>query len=63
MMMQRRVTEEINNLLKKECSRIAEMKDNHAKPDHPFRKPAVYRSVGIKIPGNNSLMMVHVKEY
>jgi hypothetical protein len=63
MMMQRRVTEEINNLLKKECSRIAGIKDNNAKADHPFRKPAVYRSVGIKIPGNNSLMMVHVKEY
>lgn len=61
--MQRRATEEINNLLKKECSRIAEMKDTNAKPDHSFRKPAVYRSVGIKIPGNNSLIMVHVKEY
>jgi hypothetical protein len=63
MMMQREVSEEINKLLKKECSRIADIKDNPAKPDHPFRKPAVYRSVGIKIPGNNSLMMVHVKEY
>ncbi len=61
--MQRSVTEEITNLLKKECSRIAAMKDNPAKPDRPCRKPAVYRSVGIKVPGNNSLMMVHVKEY
>ena len=26
-------------------------------------KQAFYRSVAIRIPGNNSLMVVHVKEY
>jgi hypothetical protein len=62
-MMQRRATEEINNLLKKECSRLVGMKDNRAKLDRPFRKPAIYRSVGIKIPGNGSVMVVHVREY
>jgi len=34
-----------------------------SKPGQRFRKPAVYRSVGIRIPGNDSLMVVHVKEY
>jgi hypothetical protein len=33
------------------------------KPGQRFRKPAIYRSVGIRIPGNDSLMVVHVKEY
>ncbi len=30
---------------------------------HPSRKPAHYRSVGIRVPGNDSLMVVHVREY
>lgn len=33
------------------------------KPGQRLRKPATYRSVGIRIPGNDSLMVVHVKEY
>jgi len=33
------------------------------KSGHQFRKPAIYRSVGIRVPGNNSLMVVHVTEY
>ncbi len=61
--MQRRTAEEINELLKRECNRALGKKEDHAKPDHPSRKPAIYRSVGIKVPGNNSLMVVHVTEY
>lgn len=37
--------------------------DQHAKSERPSRKPAIYRSVGIRVPGNDSLMVVHVREY
>jgi hypothetical protein len=63
MKMQRNAAEEISRQLNRECKRLAGLEDNQRRPAHPLRKPAVYRSVGIKIPGNDSLMMVHVKEY
>ena len=37
--------------------------DDGNKPGQRFRKQGIYRSVGIRIPGSDSLMVVHVKEY
>ncbi len=61
--MQRRTADETNELLKRECNRALGAKENRATPDPPLRKPAIYRSVGIRVPGNDSLIVVHVREY
>jgi hypothetical protein len=51
------------NDLKSETNRSLSQDAERKKPDHPSRKPAVYRSVGIRVPGNDSLMVVHVTEH
>lgn len=60
--MQRKAAVQMNGLMNENNSNLS-TNDERAKPDHPSRKPAIYRSVGIRVPGNDSLMVVHVREY
>ena len=36
---------------------------NYHKPTPRPTREALYRSVAVRVPGNSSLMVVHVKEY
>jgi len=60
--MQRKTAVEINGH-KRESTIGFKKNDDPGKSNQPARRPAIYRSVGVRVPGNDSLMVVHVREY
>ena len=60
--MQKKIETHIDSMKSEKNISLSKSTDDN-KPGQRFRKPAIYRSVGIRIPGNDSLMVVHVREY
>ena len=60
--MQRKTVVETNSH-KRESTIGIKTNDDPGKSDRPVRRPAIYRSEGVRVPGNDSLMVVHVREY
>ena len=60
--MQRKTAVEMNGH-KPESTIGFKTNDGPGKSGQPVRRPAIYRSVGVRVPGNDSLMVVHVREY